>query len=75
MMHFMDIMDQTGHTKVSWDPDDKESVKVAKETFIEMLKKGYKAFTVDRSEKKGQQIKEFDPSIKELLLIPQLQGG
>ena len=75
--HFMDAMDSSGHTKVTWDPEDKDSVKVARETFTEMLKKGYQAFKILRTstEKKGERIQTFDPMIGEILLVPQLRGG
>lgn len=74
-MHFMHIMDQTGHTSITWDPDVDVEVEVAKTTFNSLIKKGYSAFRVGENDERGSRIKEFDPEAGKLMMVPQLQGG
>lgn len=78
----MQIMDRTGHTTVTWKPDDAGSVKDAAKKFKEMIKEGYTAFAMDvvstngvTVEQKGKRITEFDPTAGKIMLIPQLVGG
>lgn len=81
--HFMVIMDHTGHTTITWDPDDKDSVKEAKKEFKKLLNEGYQAFemSVEResggmvTETKGTRATEFDPTVGKYMMIPHLQGG
>ena len=75
MIGAMQIMDPTGHTTVKWDPENDDDVKQASETFDVMKAKGYNAFTVDRSDRPGKRLAKFDPSVSEMILIPQLVGG
>ncbi len=76
-VHFgeMNIMDPTGHTKVTWDAKSPEEVKTARKTFNEMKKKGYSAFRIENVEAPGKRIEEFDPKAEKMILIPQLVGG
>jgi hypothetical protein len=81
-MHQMNIFDRTGHTQVSWDPDDKASVADASDKFTELVGKGYTAFAVDTKEEdgltiesKGRRITTFDPKAGKVLMVPQLVGG
>lgn len=78
MEHSMKIMQPLlGDDHVTWDPADEKSVTTAKEKFDAAVKKGGKAFKVvyESVRKTGEQIKEFDPSLKEILIVPQLAGG
>jgi hypothetical protein len=81
-MHFMNIMDVTGHTVVRWDPNDKVSVSDAEEKFDEMIGRGYTAFAITMVEEngitveeKGNRITTFDPKAGKIMMIPHLQGG
>jgi hypothetical protein len=74
-MSEMSIMDPTGHTSVTWAPDNSAEVASARETFDAMTAKGYRAFRVDRKGRQSEQMRSFDPSAEEMILIPQLQGG
>ncbi len=71
----MKILDPTGHTKISWNPRNKQDVKAAEETFTTMRAKGFQAFRVNYRGAKGERLTEFDPQAKSIILIPQLQGG
>ena len=75
MLNEMLIMDQTGHTRTTWDADNDDEVEMARETFKRMTKKGYRAFKVKKDGSEGVQMQEFDPSAEKMILAPQLQGG
>lgn len=72
----MQVMDQTGHTEVTWDSDSADEVRIARETFNTMVKdKKYNAFRVRKGGGQGERISEFDASAEKMLLIPHLVGG
>lgn len=78
----MDIMDRTGHSTMTWNVNDPESVKDAEAKFGEMIGQGYTAFAMDvksengvKVEEKGRRITKFDPAAGKIMLIPQLRGG
>lgn len=78
----MQIMDRTGHTTVTWNPDDAGSIKDAAKKFKEMIDQGYTAFAMDlvstngvTVEQKGKRITSFDPAAGKIMMIPQLVGG
>jgi hypothetical protein len=78
----MSIMDRTGHSTVTWKPDDPSSVKDAEKKFNEMIDQGYTAFAMDlvstngvTVEQKGKRITTFDPTAGKIMMVPQLVGG
>lgn len=71
----MNIMDRTGHTSITWDPDKKVEVDVAKDTFERLVKEGYNAFEVESSDKAGKRMTKFDPKAGKIMMVPQLVGG
>lgn len=72
--HEMHILDQTGHSTTSWDPDVPDEVEGARSMFTTMTGKGYRAFTVSAGEQ-GRRMDRFDPSAGEVMFVPQLRGG
>lgn len=48
---------------------------MAQDTFEAQLKKGHLAFALDKNGQQGEQIKEFDPNLKNIILVPQMKGG
>lgn len=80
-MHVMDIMDRTGHTTVTWDPNDPQSVADAQREFDRLRRDGYSAFRMEAAgesvvvENKGERIDRFDPAAGKVLMIPQRVGG
>lgn len=78
MAHLMSVLDKSGDTKISWDSDKSDEVSAAKLVFDDLRKKGYFAFAVDmsgESERKGKQIKKFDPELSHIILVPQFVNG
>jgi hypothetical protein len=74
-MGIMEIMDRTGHTSITWDPDVSFEVKIAKEAFDKAIKEKYQAFEVDEDDEQGSRMTTFNPKAGKVMLIPQLQGG
>jgi hypothetical protein len=64
-----------GDLKLIWDPEKKDEVSTAEETFNKMKKKGYLAFSVKKGGDKGKVIQEFDPDLEMIIMSPKLQGG
>ena len=69
------LLGQLGDTKIEWDIDNKDEVEIAKKSFLEYKKKGFKAFRITPSGKQDGEIKEFDPGAEKILLIPAMEGG
>ena len=74
-MHTMSAMGIAGDTKVEWDPDNKDEVRVAERTFGILTQKGFMGFRIYDDGKKGQKLTEFDPQAESILLVPPMQGG
>jgi hypothetical protein len=71
----MEIMDSSGDTKKTWDPDTPFEVEEARKSFDAHIAKGYVAFSVGDKGAKGQKIKKFDPDAGSLILVPPIVGG
>lgn len=71
----MAILDASGDTKVIWDKDNEDEVETAKDTFDRLTKKGFVAFSVKKNGDADKKIKEFDPDLEKIILIPQMAGG
>lgn len=82
IIHSMEVMDITGHSTMTWNPSDPDSVKDAEAKFDEMIGNGYTAFAMEVKstngvtvEEKGRRITRFDAKAGKIMLIPQLRGG
>ena len=75
MQNVMEVMDRTGHTTTQWNPNNPDEVAVAEATFKAMTAKGYRAFKVDTVEQRGGIMREFDPAVAKMILVPHMQGG
>lgn len=71
----MKVLDTTGDSKIIWDSDNKDEVDAARETFNNLKKKGFTAFSVGKKGEKDKKIDEFDPNAEKLIMVPVLQGG
>ena len=69
------VMDRTGDTRTKFNIDDATEAKVAVERFEELTGKGYRAVVPGDNGQPGEIIETFDPTAKETLFIPRLQGG
>ncbi len=79
--HVMDVLDQTGHTSIGWNPDNEGEVAIARAAFDDAVKRGYHAFhvtediTKEGGAKSGARMTTFDPDAEKMILMPQLRGG
>jgi hypothetical protein len=71
----MSILGRTGDTKIIWNPENEAEVEAAREHFNALRAKHMLAFSVKRNGDKGEQITEFDPEAKSIILAPQIRGG
>lgn len=71
----MNIMDRSGHKQLTWSTDRLDEIVEAKETFDALMKKGYSAFGANQKEEAKHLIKEFDPTVEEMVLVPKIVGG
>lgn len=71
----MKVLSENGDDRITWKKEDGRAAKQAKVKFGELLKKGYKAYSVDVNGKKNRRIKEFDVDAEEILMIPPTAKG
>jgi hypothetical protein len=68
-------LNETGDTKVIWDPDNSDEVNAAKAQFETLKKKKFTAYSVKKGGEKNKQISEFDPDAGMIIMVPQIVGG
>jgi hypothetical protein len=71
----MSIMDRSGHKQMKWNTDKLDEIMAAKETFDSLVKEGYSAFGSKTKTEAKHTLKEFDPTIEEMVLVPRTVGG
>lgn len=74
-MGHMSVMDSSGDTKTIWDPKNKDEVSAAKAMFERLIEKGFSAFSVDKDGGKAKRVKDWDPDIGALIMVPRIAGG
>jgi predicted HAD superfamily phosphohydrolase YqeG len=67
-MSEMLVLDQSGDTKIEWDPSDRESTQKAKEEFAKLKKDGYEFFEV--AETKGKRVTRFSKKLGKVIAAP-----
>lgn len=80
--HVMNIMDSSGHTTVTWNPEDEASIADARTEFNRLVREGFAAFRMDIVsengvvvEEKGERITRFEPEAGKLMMVPHRAGG
>ena len=71
----MSIMDATGHTELKWDIEKLDELDAVKKTFDRLVGQGYTAFGSEKSTQAKHAIKEFDPTMEEVVMVPRIVGG
>lgn len=69
------VLDQTGHTKTTWDADVADEVEAAKAQFKELTGKGFKAFKVKRDGTEGERMGSFDKDAEAVIYTKAIVGG
>jgi hypothetical protein len=80
--HVMNVMDSSGHTTVTWNPEDEASIQDARREFDRLVREGFAAFRMDVVsengvvvEEKGERIRAFEPAAGKLMMVPHRAGG
>jgi hypothetical protein len=71
----MSIMDSSGHKQVTWNTDRLDEIAAAKESFDSLVGKGYSGFASKEKMEPKHPIREFDPTMRELVMVPRIVGG
>lgn len=72
--HVLKVLTEKGDERLVWDKNNGPQAMEAKEKFVSLLSRGYKAYSVDASGKKKRKITEFDVDAEEILMVPQTVG-
>ena len=67
-------MSAEGDTQVQWNETDATSLDKAEAMIERAFKEGRGVFRVDEAGI-GQRLKRFDPTAREIVVIPQIKGG
>lgn len=74
-MHTQIVMDHNGDSRHEFDPDDVVSCASAEGRFCDLNAEGFRAVALGRNGEPGRLLRYFDPSVRETLFVPQLEGG
>lgn len=70
------VMGRAGDTKVIWDPNNADEVEAARAQWDKLVgERKFAAFAVGPKGQKADRLKEFDPSIEKVILVPPMAGG
>jgi len=64
------ILDESGDKRVVWDRTDHNQVLEAGRKFIELIKKGYKAYVARSDGSRGSRLEDFDALLEEIIMVP-----
>jgi len=73
-MGVMATLGRSGHVVTKWDVEQPETVDEARVKFNELRGQGFTAFRTI-AEAKPEQIREFDPTEENILMLPRFVGG
>lgn len=71
----MNIMDSSGHTRLTWSSDDPLEIAAARKVFDSLLDKGYSAFGSKQKAAPKHTLGKFDSTMEELVMVPRTVGG
>jgi len=72
----MCVMTGAGDTKILWDSSNRVEVDAARDHFNDLVKKRYLAFKAEgREGTRGSQIRDFDPNLERIIMVPPSVGG
>lgn len=73
--HELRTIGKLGDVKISWNRENADEVKTAKEMFDKKIKEGWSAFGEMRLGTRGDQIRTFNPDAQRIVLVPPISGG
>ena len=74
-MGLLRVLCGKGDVKVEWDTEKVEAIAEAERIFRDNAARGYAAFKVESGVDAAVRIDEFDPTAKEIILVPRIVGG
>lgn len=69
------IMDTSGDTKYIWDVDNETEVELAREMFNKFKAKNYIAYSVQDNGERNEIIRDFNPQLGKIIMVPPVVGG
>jgi hypothetical protein len=75
MLNTLNVIDTTGDTELSWNPNNADEVEMIRKTFNKYKRKNYLAYKAKKGGKKGKLINEFDPQAGKIIMVPPIVGG
>ncbi len=69
------VLNETGDTKLLWDPNNPDEVEAALATFKRLRAKGFIAYKVQPGGDRGEIMREFDPQAEKVIMAPAVVGG
>lgn len=66
---------EDGDAKVAWDSSRPDEVEVARAAFDKAVQKGSLVYATNAAGERGQRVRDFDPAVERLVVVPALQGG
>jgi hypothetical protein len=63
-----------GDTQVAWSDTDTESLETARRMVERAFSEGRGVFAIDE-DGVGVRLRQFDPAVREIVVIPQIKGG
>jgi hypothetical protein len=74
-MSEINVLDRTGDTTTSWNPNNPDEVALARQAFDAAKAKKMLTYKANADGSKGELIREFDPSAERIVCTPQNVGG
>jgi len=74
-MGMLNLMDESGDTKVIWDATNEDEVDAAKKQYDHLIEKGFAAYSVKKKGGKGKKISKFDRTAERIIMVPPIVGG
>jgi hypothetical protein len=71
----LNILDDTGDTRMQWDRNNPAEVSKAEARFNELKAKGYLAYSVSKKGDQGEVLNAFDPTAERIILHARMIGG
>lgn len=71
----LEVLNSSGDLKIMWDRNNPGEVTAAKAAFDQAIAAKSAVFSVKAKGDQGPKVKEFDPNLERLLVVPQLVGG
>jgi hypothetical protein len=75
LAQFPNSMKRAGDSKVVFDPENEDEVKVAKEQFNSLIKKKFTCYSVGKDGEKDKKVTKFDPKAAMYIFVPPIIGG